>query len=174
VSRLASARAAALLAFAFAFVPASGCGGGEAPEAPAPEEIAAAPDGPSAETSAPPLYDPDGHLLPSTTKVAGLTLPRGLEPSRSTDGEHVFRSEVPLQKVLAYFGPRLFTARVDRIGGGAVYRHARPTEARGGAVDLDVSILPTSEGHTRIHIYELAAPPIRGAEEVTPGFGRLD
>jgi hypothetical protein len=162
----ASAAALALLV--------AGCGPSNERDAapapdPAPPRAAADREGPREA-----LYDPDGALLPSATRIAGLTLPRGMEAMRSSGDEHVFRTEVPMDRIVAYFGPRLFTARVDRVGTGVIYRRARPTEARGSAVYLDVSILPTSEGSTQVHVYELAPPPAPGAGEPTPGFDQLD
>ncbi len=130
-----------------------GCGGGAdgasdgRPVAPA-----------AAEERLPPveelLYGSDGRLLPSGRKVVGLTLPRGLETLREDDGEYSYTTDVPITKVLEYFGPRLFTAQVDRVGTGAVYRAARPLEARGGVVLMDVSILAGSSG-TRVTLKEI-------------------
>jgi hypothetical protein len=147
--------------------------------APAPARVAEGAPSP-AEAEAPraprppPLYDAQGRLLPSTTRIAGLTLPRGLEPLRATETEHVYRTDVPIDRLLAYFGPRLFTARVDPIAGGATYRRARPTEARGGEVFLDVSILPASDGGARVHVYELPPPPIDAERDVDPDYRNLD
>ncbi|MBX3248947.1 MAG: hypothetical protein KF901_17350 [Myxococcales bacterium] len=120
-------------------------------EAPDPE----APAGAQGE----PLYDANGDLLPSREVVAGLTLPRGLT-KRPLAGErrHVYVTQVPLAKVQAYFGPRLITGQVDRVGAGAVFRRAVPREARGGVVHLDVGVYPVPRGGARVEIYEL--PPV--------------
>jgi hypothetical protein len=111
------------------------------------------------------LFDGDGRLLPSDRRVAGLTLPRGLDTVRESRREHVYETDVPVAKVLAYFGPRLFTVRIDRAGSGAVYRRARPLEARGGIVHLDVSVLPAGDGRTRVHVHELPPPPSNATGE---------
>jgi hypothetical protein len=106
-----------------------------------------------------PTMGADGALLPSNEKVAGLTLPRGLEPVHEADGTHRYTTSAPIEKVLAYFGPRLFTAEVERVGDGAIYRHARPLEARGSVVLLDVSVLGTSRGQVRVEVREAPPPP---------------
>ena len=109
-----------------------------------------------------PLFDEHGRLLPSELRVAGLTLPRGLRERPAPRREYVYETDVPVDKVLAYFGPRLFTPHVDRVGHGAIYRQAKPLEERGVALSLDVSVLPTSHGGSRIHIHDLPPPPIEG------------
>ncbi len=114
--------------------------------------------GPSAAPSEPTM-GPDGALLPSDEKVAGLTLPRGLEPVYEADGTHRYTTSAPIEKVLAYFGPRLFTADVHRVGDGAIYRRARPLEARGAVVLMDVSVLGTSRGRVRVEVREAPPPP---------------
>ena len=103
------------------------------------------------------LYDSEGNLRESEDIVAGLTLPRGLEVDRENERRHIYRSTVPRAKLLAYFGPRLFTGAVDPIGDGAVFRGATVQGAVGSTVRLDVSILQTG-ATSRIEIYEL--PPI--------------
>jgi hypothetical protein len=62
--------------------------------------------------------------------------------------------------VQRYFGPRLLTGQVDRIGNGAVYRRATPRDAQGGTVYLDVSVTPTSQG-TRVDVIELPPAPAK-------------
>lgn len=103
------------------------------------------------------LYDAEGRLRESEDTVAGLVLPRGLEVTRENERRHIYRSTVPRPKLVAYFGPRLFTGAVDPIGTGAVFRGATVQGVVGSAVRLDVSILQTG-ATTRVEIYEL--PPI--------------
>jgi hypothetical protein len=105
------------------------------------------------------LYDAEGNLLPSDVVVAGLALPRGLE-ERPVHGarRHVYRTDVPLTKVQAYFGQRLITGQVDRIGDAAIFRRAVPSGVRGGVVHLDVGIHPIPRGGTRVEIDELPPP----------------
>jgi hypothetical protein len=62
---------------------------------------------------------------------------------------------VELDAMLAYFGPRLVTGQVDRVGAGAVFREAAPRNARGSVVKLDVGIHPSAAGGTRLEIEEL-------------------
>lgn len=133
------------------------CGGVQTDEAAAARDEAE-PE-PVAGERAEPLYDANGELLPSSDVVVGLTLPRGMtERPVAGDRRHVYVTPVPLEKVQAYFGPRLITGQVDRIGAGAVFRRAAPREARGGIVSLDVGIYPVPRGGTRVEIYEL--PPV--------------
>ncbi len=114
------------------------------------------------------LYDAEGNLLASGKKVAGLTLPRGLEPSTKRARSRSYTTKVPLNKVLRFFGPRLQTGTVDRIGQGIIYRQAIPRGVKGGVVKLDVSVLPSSKGGARVEIVELPPPP-----KTTPNRGQL-
>lgn len=104
------------------------------------------------------LFDYEGNLLESDEVVAGLTLPRGLSAAGEMDRFHAYRSDVPIEKLQAYFGPRLITGQVDRHGSGATFRDAVPRGATGGIVHLDVAIIPMSRVSTRIEIREI--PPV--------------
>ncbi len=135
-----------------------GCGR-QAPAPPAPPAPPSTEDSETAPSAGPTaLYASDGSLLPSGEVVAGLPLPRGLEPILSQGREHVYRSKVPLEKLQRYFGPRLLTGQVEPLGGGVVYRGARPRDARGGVVRLDVKLVPGAAG-TRVEIVELPPEP---------------
>jgi hypothetical protein len=103
-------------------------------------------------------YGPDGELRESDQVIAGLPLPMGLERTHGEDRRHVYRTDLPLRALQRYFGPRLLTGQVDRMGRGAVYRGAVPRGVQGGAVKLDVSILPVTSG-TRVEIVEIRPPP---------------
>jgi hypothetical protein len=106
------------------------------------------------------LFDEEGNLRESDVVVAGLRLPRGLE-EQDVHGErrHAYVTEVPITKVLRYFGPRLMTGHVTQRSGGATYENAVPQGVQGGVVRMDVAIHPRPriEG-TRIEIYEW--PPV--------------
>jgi hypothetical protein len=104
------------------------------------------------------VFDESGQLRESDRSIAGLILPRGLDPHLETVNRYVFYSDVPVAKVQAYFGPRLLTGSVDRVGKGAVYRSAVPRNAKGGRVKLDVSILQGSNG-TRVEVREIPPAP---------------
>ncbi len=101
-----------------------------------------------------PLYDAAGHVRESSEDIAGLRLPVGLTPFRDAESKRIFRSKIPLRKMLEYFGPRLNTAQVDRVGDGAIYRHAVAKDVEGGTTTLDVSIMPLPTGETRVEIVE--------------------
>lgn len=105
------------------------------------------------------LFGPDGELVPSDRDIAGLPLPRGLETVREQGRDHVFAIRAPLAKVQSYFGPRIVTGDVDRIGAGVVYRAGVARGVRGGEVPLDVSILPRADGTVRVEVVELPPPP---------------
>ena len=142
----------------------------KAPTDPVPAEPppAAAAEKTSAEdsTSAPgqPLYGADGKLLPSDEFLAGLRLPRGLQFFRRDHLETIYRTEVPLKDVLAYFGPLLTTGKVDRIGEGAIYREATVRGAEMNPTKVEVSILPASH-LTRVAILQIP-PPSKNAPPV--------
>jgi hypothetical protein len=147
------------------FAVAPGCGGEsdvEVPQTETPEGEAA----PSEQSQAlqEELYGTDGQLLASNVTVAGLPLPRGLRPVRELDREHLYLTDVPLNKVQRYFGPRLVTGQVDRLGEGAVYRHATARDAQGALVRMDVMIIPTVSG-TQVQIIELPPPPANPPSE---------
>ena len=112
----------------------------------------------------PPLYDAEGVPLPSDEVVAGLQLPVGLEEQPvGGDRRHLYASaEIPAPALLRYFGPRLNTVEVERTGARVVYRNARPRDARGGEVRLDVTIQPASHGGARVEIFERPPPPPAG------------
>ena len=119
-------------------------------EAPAPGPRAPSPDA---------LYDASGALLESDQIIAGLTLPRGLTLIAQRERHHSFETRVRRPKLVAYFGPRLFTGAVEPLADGAVYRAAIPRGVREElAVKLDVSIVPASNGRTRVEIH--AIPPV--------------
>lgn len=106
------------------------------------------------------LFGPDGELLESDQKIAGLPLPKGLDVVREGERSHVYFTQAPLVKVQRYFGPRLTTTEVERIGAGVVYRQAIPKGVRGGQVRMDVSLLPATGGRTRVEVVELPPAPI--------------
>jgi len=112
------------------------------------------------------IYDAEGQLRESETVVAGLTLPMGLEEdtARSTERRHFYYSDVPRQKMLSYFGPRLNTVEVEHQADSVVYRNAIPQGVRGGVVKLDVRIEPTSHRPTLVEVYERPPPPPEGTK----------
>ncbi|MEM1413419.1 MAG: hypothetical protein AAGH15_00890 [Myxococcota bacterium] len=135
-----------------------------APTGPATE--AAAPTGPR-EPGPDALYDAQGKLLESDEIIAGLTLPRGLKLIHRRERHHSFETRVPRAKLVAYFGPRLFTGAVEPVGDGAIYRGAVPHGVRDElAVRLDVSIVPASNRRTRVEIH--AIPPAPPDDGVSP------
>lgn len=109
------------------------------------------------------FYDAEGNLREGDEVIVGLTMPRGLTPQeRPEERKHVYYTSIPIEKVVAYFGPRLFTGSVDRVGDGAIYRAARPVGVTENVVRLDVSVLKAGL-RTRVEVVELppmpASPP---------------
>jgi hypothetical protein len=143
----------------------SACGPPEAPELPV--EIAEAPAlAPERASSGEPLYDSEGDVLESTSRVAGLVLPRGIELVLDEERRHIYESSIPLTKMQRYFGVRLVTGQVDSRPGGAVtYVDALPRDVRGGQVRLDVTLEPSSRSRSRIEIVERRPPPVSPPSE---------
>jgi hypothetical protein len=110
------------------------------------------------------LYGADGVPLESDERVAGLVLPRGLEPVEelSEERRHVYRSRVPPERLLRYFGPRLTTVHIQRQGPTVTYAEAVPRGVRGGVVKLDVTIRPSSSAEAVVEVYERPPPPPDG------------
>ena len=110
------------------------------------------------------IYDEDGVPRESDTVVAGLTLPLGLEEIVGLQRErrHVYSSEVPPQKLLRYFGPRLNTLSIDHEGERVVYREAIAQRASEAQVRLDVSIEPTPGAAARVEVFERPPMPPEG------------
>ncbi len=130
-------------------------------------EIAAAPALPSEHASPEEsLYDANGDVLESTSRVAGLVLPRGVELVLDEERRHVYESSIPLMKMQRYFGVRLVTGQVDsHPNGAATYVDALPRDVRGGQVRLDVTIEPSSRSRSRIEIIERRPAPVSPPSE---------
>jgi hypothetical protein len=118
------------------------------------------------------IFGTDGQLMESAVVIAGLRLPRGLTVELDQDRTHIFTTTVALPKLLAYFGPRLETAEVDRFGATAVYRAAAPRDAQGGVVRMDVTLLPYTNDSTRVTIEELPPPSGLSPEELEAQLAR--
>ena len=178
-ARTATLAAAMLLAWLVA-----GACRSEAPAAPEPapevEDTQAVVETPAPARKSVRMFDRDGALLPSDEFIAGVQMPRGIELFRRAGKVHVYRTRVPTETVLRYFGPILITGKVERRGTGALYRQASVRGAEINPTKVDVSITDTGNGWTRISVTELPptpayAPPedetrLRAREE----FQRLD
>lgn len=101
------------------------------------------------------MFDAEGNLRESGESIVGLALPMGLQHERDAERRHIYSIQAPIQKVAAFFGPRLLTGTVDRIGDGAVYRGAT---IEGSPVRVDVSILQTGS-RVRVEVTELPPMP---------------
>lgn len=105
------------------------------------------------------ILDEHGACLPSGLTVAGLPLPRGIEPADQTERRHVYTSHLSTTALTHWFGPLLVTGAVNRMGEGVVYRDATVRGAAHGSTHLDVSILPVGVSEVRIEISERLPPP---------------
>lgn len=114
-----------------------------------------------AKQAKPQYFAADGALLPSNTVHSGLVMPRGLEVFRDAETRHVYRSKVPMKALFAYFGPLLLTADIEHIGAGAIYKQAKPRNAKGSSVTVDVSIMPWPRGQSRVEVIEHRATMVR-------------
>ena len=141
-----------------------GCGS-DPEEAPA--AIPAPPPAPVAPPAPPPLYGEDGELLPSETAIGGLIMPRGLQPVEEDDPSvFLFYTSVPQDKLMRYFGPRLFTGNVTRIGDGAVFRSAVPTRPQGTAFRMDVQVLARDQSRSLVRVRTLGIPGVQPQQRV--------
>lgn len=105
------------------------------------------------------LFDAEGNLREGDEVIVGLTMPRGLDKQdRPGERRHIYYTSIPIEKVVAYFGPRLFTGAVSRVGDGAIYRGARPVNITENVVRLDVAVL-TAGLRTRVEVTELPPMP---------------
>ncbi|MBK8171317.1 MAG: hypothetical protein IPK60_13355 [Sandaracinaceae bacterium] len=102
------------------------------------------------------LYDDNGELLESNLRIASLALPRGLTEKFTEGRLHSYETTVPAEKLQRYFGPRLITGSVERIGEGAIYRMANVRGAPSSSPRVDVAILPLSTQRYSVAITELA------------------
>ena len=90
----------------------------------------------------------------------------GLVSSGEQDRLHTYLSDVPIARLLRYFGPRLTTGQVEeRPGGGACYRAATAREAPDSAVHMDVTIAPVPGSRVLVEVREIAPPPTNPPSE---------
>ncbi|MEM9075056.1 MAG: hypothetical protein AAGE52_41550 [Myxococcota bacterium] len=130
------------------------CGGEEETPPPEPDETPSTPQGSFHPEDD--LYDEEGNLQASDEVLAGLPLPLGLTLERQVDRRHIYSSRIPIEKIVGFFGPKLFTGNVTRIGDGAVYRGATLVGVE-NAPRFTVSVIAAGT-QTRVEIEEL--PPV--------------
>jgi hypothetical protein len=111
------------------------------------------------EVPPPRLFDGEGKLYASDEYAGGVALPMGVELFRADERTRVYRIRAPIDKVLQYFGPRLITGNVKKVGDGAVYKHASVRGAEVNPTKIDVSILEIGSNLVRIQIREIPPPP---------------
>jgi hypothetical protein len=107
----------------------------------------------------PRIFDADGKLYASQEYAGGLAMPVGVELFRADELTRVYRIRAPIDKVLAYFGPRLITGNVKRLGDGAVYKQASVKGAEVNPTKIDVSILEIGSNLVRIQIRQIPPGP---------------
>ena len=113
------------------------------------------------------IYDDRGNLLPSTTLVAGIVLPRGMQPEYTFEHEFYFRSNATLAQLQTYFGPRLLTGQVDRAGRGVVtYVNAQPKDTTKKAyVSVRIGPAPGNAKQSQVLIRETPMMPVKRPSE---------
>ena len=111
------------------------------------------------EVRPPSVFDGEGKLYASDEYAGGVALPMGVELFRADERTRVYRIRAPIDKVLQYFGPRLITGNVKKVGDGAVYKHASVRGAEVNPTKIDVSILEIGSNLVRIQIREIPPPP---------------
>ena len=107
------------------------------------------------------IFDEQGRLLPSTSLVAGVRLPRGMQPEYTFEHEFYYRSDATLAQLQAYFGPRLLTGQVERGGRGTVtYVNAQPKDTTKKAyVSVRIGPAPGNSGQSEVLIRETPMMP---------------
>lgn len=106
----------------------------------------------------PRIFDADGKLYASDEYAGGIALPVGVELFRADELTRVYRIRAPINRVLAYFGPRLITGNVKKVGDGAIYKHASVKGAEVNPTKIDVTILEIGSNLVRIQIREIPPP----------------
>lgn len=102
------------------------------------------------------VLSPDGELLPSEQKVAGVVLPRGFESKFVDPHAWTYDGQFPQDKVLAYFDKRVTTkTRTNKPLGEVEYLGVREkSDPNMTAVLVRVSPAPGRMEWTRIYIGE--------------------
>lgn len=110
------------------------------------------------------LFDDEGHVLPSETKVAGLVMPKGLKQYRTFEREWYFQSrEVGSEKFVEYFKRRLMPEAIERSKVGSVtFRKARiranPDEP---VVDVHVDPLKGAANAATVYVRQASPAPTK-------------
>lgn len=111
------------------------------------------------------IYGPDGALLASTEKIGVVVLPMGLTPDASAPDQFEFDSQVPIEKLVAFFGDELETAVVERVGNGAIYRNAK-VRGHAGPERYDVTVLPGRRAQHVVIRPRKEPPPLPSEAEI--------
>lgn len=108
------------------------------------------------------LFDDKGALQPSDELVAGLRLPRGLKLEFQKERRWVYDTTVSLDRLRAYFGPRLETGSVTPSGGAVIYGHARALESQGEVFfDVVIGVKPGMPKNNFVDIRQYAPVPVQ-------------
>ncbi|MCA9602909.1 MAG: hypothetical protein R3A78_00490 [Polyangiales bacterium] len=102
-------------------------------------------------------FDRTGELLESKTKLEGLPLPVDLGPEVVLNGAHVYKSRLPIDKLVRYFTKHLNPEEIQYVGRGARFKHATVADVEDGP-PLNVSIAPAGS-QTRVEIEIIRPPP---------------
>lgn len=107
------------------------------------------------------IVGPEGELLPSETKVAGIVLPRGFESKFTEPHAWTYDGHFPGAKVLAYFDSRLTAkTRNEKAAGEIEYVWVKEkSDPNMVAVLVRVSQVPAKPEWTRIYVGEPVPAP---------------
>lgn len=130
---------------------------------------------------APSPFDKEGKLKPSDRALAGLQLPMGLTSVYKRERKEVFKVEtrISFEKLVEYFGPRLFTGKVNVADHEVHYVRAVPNNKLDALIQLDVRISKRI-GHTKLEIVQFpknfakAPTPARAKELLKKQFETLE
>jgi hypothetical protein len=107
------------------------------------------------------VRSPEGELLPSDTKAAGIVIPRGFALRNALEHQWTYDGELPSHMVEQYFSKRLEVDVVNRRGKYEIeLTQAReksdPTMA---PAYVRISPVPGRDGATRIDVLEVVKEP---------------
>jgi hypothetical protein len=99
------------------------------------------------------ITDEGGNLLPSTTDVVGLVIPRGFTVAFTDDHEWYYDGEHAVGKVEKYFDERLDAMTDHPYPNATIYRRAKmKTNPKMEGVTVKIYPMPGRADWTRVHI----------------------
>lgn len=107
------------------------------------------------------IFDPQGELIASGERVAGLELPKGLELYRELDREHFLQApRITLPQLERFFAPRLEPASITRTATSVAFERARIKDSPASPL-LTVRIAQVAGSEPASELLLREAPPPR-------------